>query len=193
MDGLNMTDRRDTCRYCLAMPDLQKPADGPARLSINYTCAKDPEDPKSIPDAKICDTCPHYKSKFIEFPITVQEIQNDDVEPFPSRDGTRPTPIPCIVSLVDDTFKDQKYLGLYLGDWPWILTNQFAEKKGLLRNRIINNPMIYVFGLNRLVYGAECWWLRLNNMEDLDKELNTLNPEPLPEYLALVKTLLQNK
>lgn len=110
---------------------------------------------------KECETCPHFKSRYIEYPITVDNIDVAKLEPwFP---GNRKAGLPAAVRIAGET---QTYLGLYLGELPWILTVGYEEDNRTLRVGSASNPCLLIPSLGRLVWGAECWWHLLDSPDD---------------------------
>ena len=108
-----------------------------------------------------CQNCPHYKSRYIQYPITVQALELDDLESYASTD--RPIGSPVAVRPVND---EKTYLGFYLGDLPWQLIGRYSEDSCALDIRAIRNPAILVPALHRIVFGAESWWMMLKTTDD---------------------------
>ena len=55
-------------------------------------------------------------------------------------------------------YGDKTYLGLYLGNQPWSQTVSYNKELGELTVGVATNPAIYVFDLQRIIFGAESWW-----------------------------------
>lgn len=189
-ESTGLSERQQTCRRCLLQPyrDCIKHESG-----IRCWCAKDPDHMKDVTDPGLCEDCKDYKSKYIQFPLTVSDIVNDEVSQAADPEKTpRKQPVPCVVTPVIGNPENKAYLGLYLGDWPWFLTSNYNESTKVLRTRIADNPLIYVFGPNTLVYGAESWWTRISTVEELERELSKMQPQP-GEYVTILKTILASK
>lgn len=62
---------------------------------------------------------------------------------------------------------DKTYLGLYLGDFPIDYYYMLRKADKTLVVAPNNNPAIFVFDLNRIVYGVESWWGIIEKPEDL--------------------------
>lgn len=155
------SERQRTCRYahCYAGRDCNK-----------TRCRNDkvkPEPEKScFVTAEQCETCPHFKSKYIEYPITVDAIE---VKPMEAHYNTKSDSLvriqPC-----GDTYEGKTYLGVYLGDLPWFNSVQYNKKERKLSVHTATNPAIYVPELKKIIYGCESWWQIIESPEDC-KEL----------------------
>lgn len=70
------------------------------------------------------------------------------------------------------------YLGLYLGNQPWSQTVSYNNKSGELTVGMATNPAIYVFDLQRIIFGAESWWGIIESLEELkditDDDINNI-------------------
>jgi hypothetical protein len=119
--------------------------------------------------AEQCESCPHFKSKFIEYPITVTEI---DVKEFDGKllyhenVGKLAKVRPC-----GEEYGGKTYLGIFLGDIPHSPHISHNPETGMLQIRAYCNPAIFVPNLNKIVWGMESWWSVVENENDLDKEI----------------------
>ncbi len=134
---------------------------------------------KEKTDLEKCESCPHYKCRFIEYPISINEIKVEHPEPW----DTQMTPVavrPC----GDET--EKTYFGLYLGEMPWKTHVGFSDETGVLSISTTTNPMIYVPEIGKMVFGAECWWTRIK-----DKELPEITDELISSqwYMKLAERL----
>lgn len=138
-------------------------------LDGTWRCLKDTNE-KQV-DASVCDACPNFKPRHIQYPI---QVKNIDVKQ-PYLWGTPGTPV--AVRLAGDN-DSKTYLGLSLGEIPWITSCSYNREKEELNIMTASNPAIYVFALNRIVYGAESWWRRLTSPDDLkditDDDINSV-------------------
>ena len=116
-----------------------------------------------------CILCSHFKSRYIEYPITVDNIQVQPLESFHSQH--RLPGMPVAVRPVDDK---TTYLGFYLGELPWMHTVSYDETKHEITVGAANNPCILVPQLHKLVFGAESWWHPLESPEDLKEISDTV-------------------
>ena len=116
-----------------------------------------------------CDKCDCYKSMFIEFPLTVNNIK---VEAIDMNDvlGARRIGRLCAVRpcMNDDKTANKKtYLGIYLGDQPWHISVSYNDSNKELNVSPIGNPAIYVPDLRKIVRGASSWWKFIESEEEL--------------------------
>ena len=110
-----------------------------------------------------CENCPDYKSRFIEYPIQVNSIKCDKPKQLMmGRSGSLVKIRPC-----NKEYGGKTYLGLYLGNQPWSQTVSYNEESGELTVGMATNPAIYVFDLQRIIFGAESWWGIIENPEEL--------------------------
>lgn len=92
------------------------------------------------------------------------------MESGPSRYGT-----PCWVAIrpCAEDCKGQTYLGLYIGDLATGVTFRANSEMGVMSVcPAWHNPAIWVFDLNRLVFGMESWWGRIKTPEDMKQITN---------------------
>ena len=110
-----------------------------------------------------CENCPDYKSRYIEYPIQVNSIKCDKPKQLMmGRAGSLVKIRPC-----NKEYGGKTYLGLYLGNQPWSQTVSYNEESGELTVGMATNPAIYVFDLQRIIFGAESWWGIIENPEEL--------------------------
>ena len=105
-----------------------------------------------------CEKCSQFKSKYIEYPITVQEMDVKD----PKAWGVCFDPVK--VRLCED---DKTYFGILLGNFPWMMHVTYNEDKEKLEVSTITNPCILLPEQKRIVFGAESWWCRINPGDDI--------------------------
>ena len=134
-----------------------------------------------------CKNCSNFSSRFIEYPLTIQGIENTPIDTA----GTgRSCGVLCEVTLAEEETGEKSYLGIYLGDLPTGIHSTYDPKTGKLSNFAVKNPAIYVFELKRIVYGYESWW-RLNNSLD---EFKGISMEEIENtwYVRLLRVMQQN-
>lgn len=109
----------------------------------------------------ICDS---YKSRYIEYPIEVSKINtNADKDEYrDSRTGNFAKIRPC-----GEEYEGKTYLGLYLGEMPVGHRISHNPDTNELNVSFSTNPGIFVFDLNKIVYGMESWWGIIKNEDDL--------------------------
>ena len=98
---------------------------------------------------KDCENCSKFSSRYIEYPITVNGIESEEIKP-------------C-----GEEYENKSYLGIYLGELPISISASYDEDTGILRNRAVNNPAIFVPELKRIIYGYESWWREIESAEDV--------------------------
>lgn len=105
--------------------------------------------------------CGKYRCRYIEYPIEVSGINKDTEMRTVGADriGSFVRVRPC--------GDDKTYLGIYLGDLPLDITVSHNYESKVLNIGYMTNPAIFVFDLNRIVYGAESWWGTVENEDDL--------------------------
>lgn len=131
--------------------------------------------------------CDNYKSRYIEYPLEVNKITYDNDKTQLSRDsvGKLVKIRPC-----GEEYENKTYLGLFLGELPISNHVSYSENKKELKVGFINNPAIFVFELNKIIYGNESWWGIIDSPEKLneitDKDINDV------WYVKLMKELSDN-
>jgi hypothetical protein len=108
--------------------------------------------------------CDDYRCKYIEYPIEVTGI-NRNTEQYSLNKGY----IGKFVSIrpCAEDCQGKTYLGLFLGDLPIDISVSHNPESGELNLSYFSNPAIFVFDLNKIVYGAESWWGVIETEEDL--------------------------
>ena len=134
-----------------------------------------------------CEACECYNSRYIEYPIQVNSIETEKLE------GIRMYASGCLVQIKPcaEEYKGKTYLGLYLGDLPWMSNVSYNEDEKILNVGAIHNPAIYVFSLKKIIFGAESWWCKIDSpegMKDISEEdiNNTW-------YVKLLKAMCQEE
>lgn len=70
----------------------------------------------------------------------------------------------------DPECENRTYLGLYVGDLAPYPSVSINRQTGVLNvGRGMPNPAMYVFALNKIVFGCESWWSPVTSPEDLRK------------------------
>lgn len=94
----------------------------------------------------------------ITYPLTIQGIKTEKLEPWNISFA------PVKVWICGD---EKTYFGIYLGCFPWQLCAGYNPNDGMLTVDAIDNACILLPLQRRTVYGAECWWSRIDPDEDL--------------------------
>ena len=111
-----------------------------------------------------CDACLKYKSRYIEYPLTIQGIENKPIE----KSGIGHTcGALCKIRPCQEEYQGRTYLGIYLGDLPITIVSSYNEENGVLTNRTMKNPAIFVPELKKIIYGMESWWREIESEDDL--------------------------
>jgi hypothetical protein len=108
--------------------------------------------------------CDGYKCRYIEYPIEVSKI-NRNTELFcleKSNIGKFVKIAPCV-----EEHGGKTYLGLFLGDLPLDISVSHNPTTKELNLGYMANPAIFVFDLNKIVFGAESWWGVIETEEEL--------------------------
>lgn len=108
--------------------------------------------------------CSKYESIYIEYPIEVSKIKPNN-----NKGSYRKDTIGKFVKIkpCGEEYGGKTYLGLFLGELPIGHSISYDPKTKELDVSFRNNPAIFVFDLNKIVYGMESWWGIIENKEDL--------------------------
>lgn len=110
--------------------------------------------------------CEKYSCKYIQYPIDVSGI---DASIDTSRYHTSNSGKFVNIRLADESNKS--YLGLYVGDLPHANMISHHPETKKLSITPVSNPAIFVFELNRIVFGYESWWQVIETPDDV-KEIS---------------------
>lgn len=97
----------------------------------------------------------------IECPITVNKINQFEPHSLYKPGGLAKVR-PC-----GEEYKGKTFLGFFLGELPqapFVVYHQDAKE---LDVGTMSNPAIFVPALDRIVWGCESWWSRIENESDL--------------------------
>jgi len=133
----------------------------------SYKCESEiPQFP--IKDESVCE---RYDSKFIEYPLTIEGIDNH----FDNSRGLRSLH-KCgklvRISPCGEKYKGKTYLGILLGDIPIGAHISFNKTSRILKVHPHTNPGIFVPELKKIIYGCESWWGEIEKPEDLQEITN---------------------
>ncbi|MGE4484590.1 MAG: hypothetical protein AB7C97_05690 [Oscillospiraceae bacterium] len=113
----------------------------------------------------ICESCEKYKSRYIEYPLTIQGIEQTFIEDCKHHlhgCGQLVKINPC-----GKGYGGKTYLGILLGDLPIGTTVSFHHDDEKLHIGAWTNPAIFVPELKKIIYGMESWWEEIDKPEDL--------------------------
>lgn len=120
-----------------------------------------------------CEACEKYKSRYIEYPITV-----NDIEVKPTKYDSRCCKTGDLVAVrpCEEKYEKKTYLGFYLGDLPKTILTTFNSKDGILNIDTMRNPAMFVPELGEIIWGCESWWHEVKSENELrgitDKDIN---------------------
>lgn len=151
-----MGKKIDECKH--SVPDFYK-EDG--KVHVRHFCSL--MENKEVSEAK-CEECEHFKSRFIEFPITVNQINTDSgYDYYKEKVGKLVKIRPCA-----EEYENKTYLGLFLGSLPTGTPSvSYNRNTQELNVRPMNNPAVFVFDLNKIIYGYESFWGFIENPEEV--------------------------
>lgn len=124
--------------------------------SIEYHCVVDgwEDDKVRICKKGECESCQKFKSKYVEYPITVHEIENKpiDTSGLGHEAGSLVAIRPCAKE-----YNEKTYIGIYIGDLPIQILTSYKESTGQLK---------------KIIYGCESWWKTIRSVDEFSKISN---------------------
>ena len=128
--------------------------------------SKDGESMLPVDDSD-CEKCKKFKSKFIEFPLTIDDILFKglyDFNLYRDRVGSFVAVRPCGAE-----YENKTYVGILVGDLPTSIAVSLNHKSNDLKVfGDHHNPCIVVPSLGKIVWGYESWWHLIEKPEALD-------------------------
>lgn len=117
-------------------------------------------------DEATCETCEKYKSKYIEFPLTIDGINIAPIETnsIHAKTGDFVAVRPC-----GEEYGGKTYLGIFIGDFPIQSMVSFSVESKTLNISTHNNPAMFVPLLNKIIYGCGSWWHVIKGEKDLEQ------------------------
>ena len=110
-----------------------------------------------------CENCDRFDSRYIEYPLAINGIENMKID---TSGLDHECGCLCEIKPCGEEYKGKSYIGFYLGDLPIAICSSFDKNTGILKNRTMNNPAIFVPELKRIIYGCESWWREIKSAED---------------------------
>lgn len=151
------SERQKTCRH--AFPYMGKNFDKTyCRHKMNTDNESD-----SIVTNEECEQCKRFKSKYIQYPLTINDIVIEKIE----NHGLHTIGTPVRIRPCAKEYKNKTYLGIYIGELPIQSTVRHNETENKLIIGTMNNPAIYVFELKKIIYGCESYWQPIEKSENL--------------------------
>lgn len=135
-----------------------------------------------------CENCDMFKSRYIEYPITISKIENKEIsfDGLGHECGTLVKIRPCA-----EEYQNKTFMGIYLGDLPMGISSSYNEETQILTNRAFSNPAIFVPELKKIIFGAESWWSEIKAGDDVsditDEDINN------QWYVQMMKDLSKNE
>lgn len=110
-----------------------------------------------------CNQCKRFESKFIEYPLTINDIDNEKID---TTGLSHKCGCLCEIHPCGEEYNGKSYLGIYLGDLPIMISSSYNKENGTLTNSAISNPAIFVPELKKVIYGCESWWREIQDIAD---------------------------
>lgn len=140
-----------------------------------------------IVNEEICENCDKFESKYIEYPLTINGIENDKIDFFGLGHTCGEL---CEIKPCGDEYNNKSYLGIYLGDLPINIYSTYNKESGILKNSTMNNPAIFVPKLKKIIFGCESWWRTIKSIDDFkgisEEDINNV------WYVKLLKEMSDN-
>lgn len=169
--GLTKEDFKESARWldaahradtCTPMDTKKRPRCARCRnrhydVEREFFCRLGRQDIFSMQEDK--SECSDFKSRYFEFPLTVQGIEVRECLPPMRQVGKLVRVRPC---------GDEKtYLGVYLGELARVpMVYAHSDSKQLFVS-LYQNPALFVPALSRIVWGEESWWSTIEAENDL--------------------------
>lgn len=156
MSKTDSNNRQEKCKYC--HPFMGRKHD-------ETHCVADGWDDDKVKTVTLedCENCEKYKSRYIEYPITVSKINQKFWEYWKDKDCGQLVKIrPC-----GKEYGNKTYLGFLLGDLPFMLYITHNPETLELSCSTTGNPAIFVPELGKIIFGMESWWGRIKSEEEL--------------------------
>jgi hypothetical protein len=112
--------------------------------------------------------CDEFENIWISYPMVVEKIEDKKIEydnKYYSSDLGKLVKIrPC-----KEEYKNKTFLGLSLGQLPDSINSSYYPTTHILENSTSHNPAIYVFELNKIIFGYESWWGVIKDEKELEE------------------------
>lgn len=167
------------CRYCYRFMGENH--------NENYCVVNGYENDKTkIVTEKDCEECSLFDSKYIEYPLTINGIENNAID---TSGLGHECGCLCEIRPCGEEYQGKSYIGIYLGELPISIHTSFDRRTGILSNQTMNNPAIFVPELKKIIYGCESWWREIHSVKDF----KGISQEDIDNtwYVKLLKQLEQ--
>lgn len=133
----------------------------------SHLCRRDgwEEQDLKIVTNDICEECDKFESKYIEYPLTINGIENEPINTEPFLTNAKCGDL-CEIKPCAKEYDEKSYIGFYIGNLPINIHSTFDLKTKILKNTTMTNPAIFVPELKKIVYGCESWWRKIESVED---------------------------
>ena len=150
--------RLKRCRFCHRFT---------RKMQIENHCVADgwEDDKVKTVTEEDCDKCEKFDSKFIEYPLVINGIENSKID---TRGLGHECGCLCEIRPCGEEYEGKSYVGIYLGELPISIITSCDKSTGILSNSTMNNPAIFVPELKKIVYGCESWWREIHSMDDFE-------------------------
>lgn len=133
-------------------------------MEVEYQCMfGQVDDDFPVISDEICENCPNFNSKYIEYPLIINEIKNEEIN---TKGLFHKTGSLCEIKPCAEEYGGRSYLGFYLGELPIAIQSSFNTETKILTNRVMPNPAIFVPELKKIIYGCESWWRVIKSVDD---------------------------
>ena len=179
-----METKRARCKFSFI--SFEPPRDG---RECSYDCHRNGLcDIERNVTEKQCEQCQSFKSRYIEYPITVNSIEVKEFE-YNTALGHKVGEIvrirPC-----SKKYQGKTFIGIFLGDMPLSPSISFNEKTQELTVRPMYNPAIFVPEINKVIFGAESWWGTIKDENDIEITDETINGQ---WYMQMLKSMTDKR
>ena len=139
-------------------------------------------------DEAKCETCEKYKSRYIEYPLTIDNI---DVQPINTDSLNAKTGDFVAVRPCGEEYGGKTYFGIFIGDLPIQSMVSFNEESRTLRVSTLGNPAMLVPQLNKIIYGCGSWWHKIKS----DKDLKAITDGDINDtwYVQMAHQMMQQR
>lgn len=134
----------------------------------------------------VCEGCETYSSRYIEYPLTIQGIEDHFSENCKHHlygCGQLVKINPC-----GEEYGGKTYLGILLGDLPISATVSFHHDDQKIHIGAMTNPAIFVPEIKKIIYGCESWWGKIADINQV-KDITDADIENV-WYVQLFKSLV---
>lgn len=142
------------------------------------------------PNPEICKSCEYYSPRWLQFPITVNEIINTPVKTECTLSHKKPGTL-CRIRPCGKEYENKTFLGIYIGELPDAIYSSYNSETKSVINHTSVSPAIFVPALSKIVYGSESFWSVIDSEEDL-KDITDSDIDS-QFYVRLLKNLTKSE